>query len=369
MEINDSLVNVGVSKYKNMNGVTCYMNSILSILQQLPIFCDYILSYQFRHILLDKIDNNSEKLQDSVIYNLYNLLSKSHQNDNKNITPVTFRKVLKKKDYIWGEHQQQDSQEFFNFLLTTIESEIEREIEFIPGKQLKQNDKKLFDNVEEILALRSWQKSISKEFSSIKMLFLGQFQKITECSICKNKSVNFETFESLSLSIPLKNKGSDLIKEFDILDCFDYYFKKEKLDKKNKMECNFCYLKNQSNMYTKLWKTPKILVIHIKRFLVNDYGIPIQKISNKINYPINNLDISKYINPNSPDKDKCKYNLIGVNNHLGGISCSYGHYISIVKNRYDNNWYKFDDDNLQKVNYEEDVINKDAYLLFYYRNN
>ena len=30
-----------------------------------------------------------------------------------------------------------------------------------------------------------------------------------------------------------------------------------------------------------------------------------------IDYPIENLDISKYINKNSPYIDKCKYNLFG----------------------------------------------------------
>ena len=47
-------------------------------------------------------------------------------------------------------------------------------------------------------------------------------------------------------------------------------------------------------------KTPKILVLHIKRFEINDYGIPVRKITNKVNYPIINLDIEKYINKDSP---------------------------------------------------------------------
>ena len=56
-----------------------------------------------------------------------------------------------------------------------------------------------------------------------------------------------------------------------------------KLDKMNKLSCNFCYLKNQSNIKSKIWKTPKVLIIQIKRFMVNDYNIPTQKLINKIN--------------------------------------------------------------------------------------
>ena len=115
---------------------------------------------------------------------------------------------MSKKDYIWGEHQHQDSQEFLNFLLSNIENEIKTEVNFIPGSLFKDDNtnNNLNYNSEQILASISWQKAIKKEFSLIKMLFTGQFQKMNECSICKNKSNNFETYESISLSIPIKNK-------------------------------------------------------------------------------------------------------------------------------------------------------------------
>ena len=106
--------------------------------------------------------------------------------------------------------------------------------------------------------------------------------------------------------------------------------------------------------------------------MVNNFNIPIQKLVNKINFPISNFDISEYINDNSPDKNKCIYNLFAVNYHhsIGNsYSCSFGHYTSIVKNRFDNEWYRFDDNTLSKINLEEEIIDRNAYLLFYYRNN
>ena len=364
-------IKLGVSKFNNINGVTCYMNSILAILQQLPVFSDYYLTLKFK----DALSQNCENIYDTlgtITYNFYKLIHISHMNDNMNITPKTFRKVISQKDFIWGEHQQQDSQEFLNFLIYNLEKEIQKTVEFIPGGNFNTVNKNIKENVEEILATSSLQKSIYKEYSPIKMLFLGQFQKTNECSICKNRSNNFETFESLSLSIPIKNRGDDLVKEFTLNDCLNHYFKTEKLDKMNRLTCNFCYLKNQSNIHSKIWRTPKVLIIQIKRFLVNDFNIPTQKLINKINFPIENLDISDYVNDNSDFKHKSKYNLFAVNYHhsLGNsFSCSYGHYTSIVKNRLDNEWYRFDDNNLSKVNFEEDLIDRNAYLLFYYRTN
>ena len=98
------------------------------------------------------------------------------------------------------------------------------------------------------------------------------------------------------------------------------------------------------------------------------YGQVCRKITNQINYPIFDLDISNYISENSPHKDKCRYNLIGVNLHheLGSFAnMNLGHYVSIVKNRYNNNWYLFNDDSQPiKATNKNQIINQKTYLLF-----
>ena len=38
-----SIINIGISKYRN-TGNTCYLNSILSVLQQTPLFADYLIT-------------------------------------------------------------------------------------------------------------------------------------------------------------------------------------------------------------------------------------------------------------------------------------------------------------------------------------
>ena len=72
------MAELGCSKYKNMNGVTCYMNSILAILQQSPLFPDYIVSGKFKEYL------NTEDYSDLIILEYY----KNHQSQNgtKNIS-------------------------------------------------------------------------------------------------------------------------------------------------------------------------------------------------------------------------------------------------------------------------------------------
>jgi ubiquitin carboxyl-terminal hydrolase 8 len=361
----DNEIIYGISKYNNKSGVICYMNSILAVLQQTPILTDYILTAQFKEKLLEK-HPNKKTLIDSVLFQLYNLLNISHSYDNYNINPDAFRKAITKKDEMWGEHQHQDSQEFLTFLLNSVEEEIAEKVEYIPGRNI--NPEKIISveqNLINIMATNCWQKYLKNEYSIIKNLFGGTTHVSITCIYCGNKSHNFDIFQVLQLSISNDNKSLE--------DCLDDYIKEEKMDKDNMIKCNFCGRRNKSTKQTMIWNAPKILIIQLKRFRVNNYGVITEKISNMIDYPITDLDISKYMNNmNIKNINNNNYNLYAVNNHhsIGSFnSINFGHYTTNVINRYDNKWYKFDDSNsLVEITDEQKLISKNAYMLFYYRN-
>ena len=343
----------GISRYNNSSGVVCYMNSIIAILQQTPIFADYILTAQFRDKLLDKHENTLD-IKDSILFQLYNLLNISHMYDNYKINPDTFRDTVSKKENMWGKHQHQDSQEFLTFLLNNVEEELAEKVMFIPGRQIeliKEKPMHLEDDLINIMANDCWQKYIKNEFSIIKNLFGGLSHVVITCNYCGNKSHNFDLFQILQLSIPDNATN--------IHDCLEEFSKEEKMDIHNMIKCNFCGRLNKSTKQTKLFKLPKILIIQLKRFRVNNYGIINQKINKKIEYPI---DLE--INNNN-------YKLFGVNNHhsIGHFnSINFGHYTSNVINRFDNKWYTFDDAKPIVELDESDIISNNAYMLFYYKN-
>ena len=349
-------VEIGICKYNNTTGVTCYMNSILAILQQTPYFADYIISDNY---YIEDDTENKEIILNSVIYQLFKIFKISMSHDNKQLTINTFRKNLAKKNFIWGDHQQQDSQEFLTFLLNTVEDEIKDSVLYLPGRKIEKSK----INVENLMALKNWEDFTKNEYSIVKELFTGQNQSILECENCKSKSSRFEIFTNLQLNIEDNC--------MNIYDCLDCYIKKEQLDKINSVWCNFCFKKNRAIKSNYIWKTPKVLIINFKRFKYNDYGMLTSKNTKLIKYPIEDLDISKYINPNSPYINKCKYNLFGVNIHksIGGMNnINFGHYISCVKNRFNNKWYIFDDNCVHEASID-DIINSNSYLLFYLRTN
>jgi ubiquitin carboxyl-terminal hydrolase 4/11/15 len=93
-----------------------------------------------------------------------------------------------------------------------------------------------------------------------------------------------------------------------------------------------------------------------------------EKINNKITFPINGLDITKYIHPLSENKNNT-YDLFAINNHtnfnkFGFNGISFGHYYSYCKNEMDSKWYDYNDESVNEID-EKDIVTENAYILFY----
>lgn len=343
----------GVSRFKNIDGISCYIVSILHIIQQIKSFTNFITT---------DIDF-TKFLNSPITYQLYKLIKASLENENIRIGPKSFKKSIAKKNSRWGEMEHQDSQEFYNFLISTIEEEC---------GQKQQMMKSIFDEnkgdpILKTIAYNYITTSESKDYSPMKDIFIGYLISNIKCASCNAKSPNFESFVTLPLSIPIK-KGTNINSVYGLEECLDNFITDEELSEDNKIICDICGIKNQSIKKIQIWKPPQILVIQLKRFVTNSFGQQTAKILNPVVYPVENFDISYYIHQDSPYKtQKNIYNLLGVNVHqeIGFGSINHGHYVSIIKNNTDNEWYLFDDaDELVKVE-KESIQNRNAYLLFY----
>mmetsp|Transcript_42310 Transcript_42310/g.64888 ORF Transcript_42310/g.64888 Transcript_42310/m.64888 type:complete len:160 (+) Transcript_42310:4156-4635(+) len=86
-----------------------------------------------------------------------------------------------------------------------------------------------------------------------------------------------------------------------------------------------------------------------------------------VEFPTNNLDLSHFVQDYQflvSQDISCQYDLFGIICHYGSLT--YGHYISMVKNPYDQQWYKYDDQ--FRIQIQESQIQKEnAYILFYIR--
>jgi ubiquitin carboxyl-terminal hydrolase 8 len=331
---------------------------------------DLFVENECKDFLDIKENDLNLKITNTLTYQLSQILNASLSNDDQTITPTSFRKICGQINPIWAQLTYQDSQEFFNFTISTLKEEMGKKVKFIPGLKLEDNKQKYDTNthIQKIIAQFDQQTFIRKEYSPINNLFNGVLHNQKECEFCKYISDSFQPFNTLPLEIPTNTKNVTLE------NCLGEFIKIEKLNKEDRMKCDFCKRNNQASERARIWKPPKILVFHLKRFKMNNYGIVYSKDNTPIDYPIYDLNIKKFLSKNSPYKDNCDYNLFAVNVHISfGISINSGHYYSIIKNRLDNNWYVWNDDSpLIKINENdpEKIINKDGvYLLFYYNKN
>jgi hypothetical protein len=68
------------------------------------------------------------------------------------------------------------------------------------------------------------------------------------------------------------------------------------------------------------------------------------------------------------EDSKLLYDLVGVSNHYGSLA--FGHYTAYAKNCDSGIWYDYNDSSVSTVstyNNEDDVVTKDAYVLYYIR--
>ena len=161
------------------------------------------------------------------------------------------------------------------------------------------------------------------------------------------------TFQELNFSYTNKNKINDDSISLD--KCFDYFIKFEKLDKDNEYLCEKCHIKQKAKTKIQIYNPPPILIIHLKRF--NN----VTKIETKINFPINDFNINKYVLNNENNN---VYNLYGVIYHSG--TKDNGHYYVNAYNLYKKKWYNFDDKKVKEIlDLNNEIITKNAYVLFY----
>ena len=119
-------------------------------------------------------------------------------------------------------------------------------------------------------------------------------------------------------------------------DCLDEFGKPETLSANDAWYCPRCKEHRRATKTFELWKSPDILVIHLKRF--STQGRLRDKLDLLVDFPVNGLDLSSRVSIQEKDKSSI-YDLFAVDNHYGGLGG--GHYTAFAKNFYDDAWYEY----------------------------
>uniref|UniRef100_A0A669ETG4 Ubiquitin carboxyl-terminal hydrolase n=1 Tax=Oreochromis niloticus TaxID=8128 RepID=A0A669ETG4_ORENI len=137
---------------------------------------------------------------------------------------------------------------------------------------------------------------------------------------------------------------------FKLKDCIELFTTKEKLGAEDPWYCPNCKQHQQATKKLDLWSLPPVLVVHLKRFSYSRYMR--DKLDSLVDFPLRDLDMSEFlINPNA---GPCRYDLIAVSNHYGGMGG--GHYTGYAKNKDDGKWYNFDDSSVSPASEDQIVV-------------
>ena len=160
-----------------------------------------------------------------------------------------------------------------------------------------------------------------------------------------------------------KNVGKKIFYKLTLYDLLEYFNSNELLEEGNEWKCSNCKEKVKVTKKLSLYYLPKLLIICLNRIIRS--GINYSKNVELIDFPLENLDMEKYICENSPDRKYLKYDLFAVIQHYGGVEG--GHYTAICKN-INGNWYNYNDSSVS-LSSPDNVVSSAAYVLFYRRRN
>ncbi|KFX89047.1 hypothetical protein O988_08786 [Pseudogymnoascus sp. VKM F-3808] len=145
-------------------------------------------------------------------------------------------------------------------------------------------------------------------------------------------------------------------------ECLDEFGKEEILSEMDTWYCPRCKEHRRASKKLELWKTPDIMVFHLKRF--SSTAMRRDKLDIQVTFPINGLDMSTRVLETEDGKEEV-YDLFAVDNHYGSLGG--GHYTAYAKSFVDGAWYDYNDSAVSKLKDPSHVISSAAYLLFYRR--
>ncbi|CAJ1989996.1 ubiquitin carboxyl-inal hydrolase [Leishmania donovani] len=341
--LNPSNASLSVRRRGIVNlGNTCYMNSVLQVLNSTPLGQYFLTDAYVSHLL-----NTKGKLT-RLINSFSFVIRELNRSDCKfSVSASPFKSAL--GDYYEGfqNSSQQDANEFLRVVLDGIHGALNvndsNRIEFPEIDNSKGTDDEL--------ARRYWGQYYQKNSSVIVDYCAFQERSAIVCPSCCHQSRSFNV--SLSIEIPIPRTSSKV----SLDDCFAAYCREEILDDSSMYMCPNCHQKVNARKQLLFYSAPPVLFITLKRFRCYGDFTTASKVNSSVFFS-KTLNIASYM---CSSFSKTKYHLVGIINHQGNMYG--GHYTADAVGA-DGVWCHFSDEQVTKA---EVADNNLAYILCYVR--
>ncbi|XWS57102.1 hypothetical protein CRYUN_Cryun09bG0142700 [Craigia yunnanensis] len=288
----DSKKETGYVGLKNQ-GATCYMNSLLQTLYNIPYF---------RKAVYHMPTTENDMPSGSIPLALQSLFYKLQYSD----TSVATKELT--KSFGWDTYDsfmQHDVQELNRVLCEKLEDKMKGTV--VEG--------------------------------TIQQLFEGHHMNYIQCINVDYKSTRKESFYDLQLDV----KGYK-----DVYASFDKYVEVERLEGDNRYHAEQYGLQDARKGVLFI-DFPPVLQLQLKRFEYDFIQDTMVKINDRYEFPLQ-LDLDrengKYLSPEADRSVRNLYTLHSVLVHSGGLHG--GHYYAYIRPTVSDQWFKFDDERVTK---------------------
>ena len=180
-------------------GNTCFMNSALQCLSNVPALTDYFLRKEYaEHINRD----NPLGMKGDVAQAYGDLIADVWSGKNDYTAPKSLKQSVARYAPQFSGYAQQDSQEFMSFLLDGLHEDLNL-VRKKPYVEKIDDDGKASDVN---LAMQQWEYYRKRNQSKIHDIFHGQIKSTVKCLTCGKEGRTFDPICFLSLPLPERKK-------------------------------------------------------------------------------------------------------------------------------------------------------------------
>ena len=308
--------------------------SVIRCMINLPYLNEYFL----------KEYKNSLSFKNKIYSQLLLFFIENAYNDNWTKNLIFYRKKIIEENNFLNNNKEINLYLILSFILSKIHCEL---------NQADSNQRK---RINEDMNEEEYFNSFNSNFNSIiSHNFGGHIKCIRNCYKCKAKSVSFSYFFSLEFELNVASFLKKGTKEIDLLELFKMQNSISlHLRKLGKLLCKTCKKITEHKESKIFYQFPYQLVLYFDRGSNHENNL-------KINYP-EKLDISSI-----SKEQKYSPNLFDLVGIIKRIEINGGeHYISLILNYDDKNWYLCDNEKIEKINSYLEYNNGDIMMLFYH---
>ncbi|EYC20920.1 hypothetical protein Y032_0020g132 [Ancylostoma ceylanicum] len=329
-------------------GNTCFMNATLQALFHTPL----MLSIFSKENFMSRVNPHNKMGTGGVISAVFSaMMDVIWSGQYTAIKPQRFLRLFASQvNACLADGHQHDASEFQLFLLDALHEDTNQVTKRVSFEQNYKGGSHILNDA------KDYEKK-SRLFSCSPVNKIFNLQTVSElsCSTCGEQSATFEECSLITVELPVHASRTSLQQ------CLSSHFSQTTLDGDCRWNCPRCRAPKRASRLTKLWSLPPVVVVHLKRFSMEngDYA----KNTMPVDFDPSRLDLSEYLHQNSPENPE-PYRLYAVTNHCGRLNS--GHYTALVCHGTTGEWLRFDDESVSSSS-ANGINTSEAYMLYYKR--